>query len=421
MKTPFHDLGDPIWVAFSQLNLDPSNPRVVRDTPPGYDHPERIFAENVQNDLTERVYEVYKAEDLEAAIVAQGWVPIDPIIVWEHPGRPGKYVTVEGNTRVAVLRKVREQRIDRETKKLESLTKKGKVPSDQIREQRQTVEKLEGVIEDTERVLVYPVLAASPAELEKKLPRLLGVRHITHAKQWTPYGANLYIASLYERLFHGKFGDEEELRLEATLISQVAAMVSLSETKTRRNIQAASAFGYFKREMEDRLPEGEVFADEDQYFFELILQNKYVCQQFGFSQDRLRLPRESEEALFEWAFKYPKTGKYKNDNRNIFYERENIRLWNTMATYDNKHGTSFAAQFDIDNPQDARPMEQVEAEFLQHKTRRTPVDTLTSLLQALHQLKAETLISQAGHLGPVLEEINHLTREYLGMINRVAA
>ena len=232
---------------------------------------------------------------------------------------------------------------------------------------------------------------------------------------------NLYITSLYDRLFHDKFGEDEPLRLDPSLISQVAAMVSLGDTKTRRNIQAASAFGHFKRGYEDRLSEGEAFSDEDQYFFENILQNKYVWEQFGFSADRLHLPAEAEEALFLWAFKLPRKNQDEDENPNIFYKAENIRLWAAMARYDNKHGTSFASQFDVTNPQDARPMRQVEAEFLHHKSRRTPVDTLTSLLEALHGLRADTMISQSGHLEPVLLEIDRLTRKYLKMMRAAAA
>ena len=97
--------------------------------------------------------------------------------------------------------------------------------------------------------------AASIEELEEKLPRLLGVRHITHARQWGPYATNLYITSLYERLFRERHGEDDPLRLEQDLIAQVAAMVSLGDTKTRRNIQAALSFGHFKRGYEDLLPE----------------------------------------------------------------------------------------------------------------------------------------------------------------------
>jgi hypothetical protein len=421
MTAPFSDLGDPVQVPFSQVHLDPNNPRIAPEKPPGYNDPDAIFADPLQRELTDRVYKVYKAGELEAAIVAQGWVPIDPIVVWQHPDRPGHYIVVEGNTRTAVLRTIRNPVIQRERKKLERLTKGGKVPAEEIRQQEQLIARLEGVIAATESLVVYPVIAATAAELEEKLPRLLGVRHITHAKQWTPYATNLYITSLYDRLFHDKFGEDEALRLVPSLITEVSAMVSLGDTKTRRNIQAASAFGHFKRAYEDRLPEGGAFSDEDQYFFENILQNKYAWEQFGFSADRLHLPTEAEEALFEWAFKLPRKNEDEDENPNVFYKAENIRLWAAMARYDNKHGTSFAAQFDVSNPEDTRPMRQVEAEFLHHKARRTPVDTLTSLLEALQDLKADTMISQSGHLEPVLLEIGQLTQKYLKMMTAAAA
>ena len=196
-------------------------------------------------------------------------------------------------------------------------------------------------------------------------------------------------------------------------------MVSLGGTKARRNIQAASAFTHFKRDYEDRLPEGEALSDEDHYFFELILQNAYPKEQFNVNKDSLRLPKESEEVLFQWAFSKPRSGK-EEDNENIFYKAESVRLWNQMATYDGKCGTNFAKQLDVNSPDEARPIGVIEAEFLQHKTQRTPIDALTSLLKALQDLKVDTLLSQQEHLTPILDRIAHQVARYQKMMKAVA-
>lgn len=420
MTKSFGDLGKPITVPFSKIFLDPNNPRIAPDRGSRYDKPDEIFDEELQKDLTTRVYKVYQAGELEDAIIAQGWVPIDPIIVWQHPDRPDNYIVVEGNTRVSVLRNVRGPRIERERAKLDKFTKGGKMPAEEIKQQQRHVEQLETIIKDTDNLTVYPVVATSTAELEEKLPRLLGVRHITHARQWGPYATNLYITSLYERLFRERYGSEVPLRLEHDLVGGVASMVSLGETKTRRNIQAASAFGHFKRHYEDLLPEGEEFSDSDQYFFENILQHKYAQEQFGFTKDRHYLPDESEKALFEWAFSKPHKSEDKNPN--IFYKAENIRLWNDMAKYDAENGTAFASLFDVSSPEQAtKPMRLVEAEYLHHKARQTPLNTLQSLLEALKELKGETMITQANFLRPTLEEIASLTEHYLRMMEADAA
>jgi hypothetical protein len=207
--------------------------------------------------------------------------------------------------------------------------------------------------------------------------------------------------------------------MKPELLPEVAQMVSLGELKTRRNIQAASAFTHFKRDYEDRLPTGETLEGNDHYFFELILQNAYPKEQFGFENNLLRMPKESEEVLFQWAFSKPRKGG-EEENPNILYKAESIGLWGKMATYDGKHGTQFAKQLDVDAAEQAQPMRVVEAAFLHHKAQRTPMDALSSLVSALRDLKVDTLISQQDHLSPMLDEIAQLVERYRKMIYAIA-
>ena len=422
MTSDFSDLKTPKRVPFEKVFIDPNNPRIAPDRAARYENPDDIFDPDLQNTLTAKTYEVYNAGELEDAIVEQGWIPIDPIIVWEHPDRKGHYIVVEGNTRTSVLRRLRQARIVRERAKLKKFQKASKIPAAELRHQERLVAQLETIIATTDNLLVYPVNADTIDELEKVLPRLLGVRHIKHAQQWGPYATNLYITSLYERLFRERHGAEEDIRIEKDLVQSTGAMVSLKETKTRRNIQSASAFDHFKRHYEDRLPEGEEFSDEDHYFFELILQNTYPRDQFGFTADRLHLPEESEEALFSWAFSKPRPTNKEEQNPNIFHKAENIRLWQTMSKYDTENGTGFATLFDVSAPEKAtKPMSVVEAEYLLSKSRQKPLDTLQSLLKALKEIKGETMIFQAEYLQPTLKEIAELTEHYLKMIDADAA
>ena len=418
-QTPMSDLQDAKLVPFDKIHLDPNTPRIAPENPPGYLDDNALFAEDLQQTLEERVRAVYDVANLEDSILAHGWVPIDSIIVWEHSHRPGHYIVVEGNTRTVALRALRGGRLERERKKLEKLKKTPSRFEEELRVQQDLVDRLETITSQTDQLRVFPVAAKSVDELQTILPRLLGVRHISHAREWKPYATNLYILSLYERLFRSRHGDKVTLRLEDDLVNEVASMVSLGGTRARRNIQAASAFTHFKRDYEDRLPEGETLSDEDHYFFELILQNAYPKEQFNVNKDSLRLPKESEEVLFQWAFSKPRSGK-EEDNENIFYKAESVRLWNQMATYDGKSGTNFAKQLDVNSPDEARPIGVIEAEFLQHKTQRTPIDALTSLLKALQDLKVDTLVSQQEHLTPILDRIAHQISRYQKMMKAVA-
>lgn len=416
---PISELLDAKMIPFDKVFLDPNNPRIAPENPPGYENPETLFAPELQTNLENRVRAVYDVPNLEDSIVAHGWVPIDSIIVWEHPKKPGFHIVVEGNTRTVALRALHGERLERERKKLEKLTKTPSRFAEERKVQVELVQKLEAIVEKTTMLRVFPVAAKSVAELQAILPRLLGVRHISHAREWKPYATNLYILSLYERLFRERHGEKGDLRLDDDLVNQVGNMVSLGGTKTRRNIQAASMFTHFKRDFEDRLPEGEELSDEDHYFFELILQNAYPKEQFGVTKDSLRLTSEAAEVLFQWSFSKPRNGK-EDENDNIFYKAESIRLWNQMATYDGKTGTNFAKQLDVNVPEEGRQIRVIEAEFLQHKTQRTPIDALTGLLKTLQELKVDTLVSQQEHLGPILKKISQLVSSYHKMMKAVA-
>jgi hypothetical protein len=411
-----NDLKKPKEVKFDHLYLDPNNPRIAPESPPGYDDPDRIFESVLQEELVKKVQEVYNVADLEASIVAHGWVPIDAILVWEHPDATDHYIVVEGNTRTVALKNIRE-RLEREKAKLDRIERsKSGYAEEHKEEQRQLVSRLQQIVDDTKEVQVFPVNASDSLALEEKLPRLLGVRHISHAQQWTPYALNLYILSLYRQVYQTKYGPDEPLRIEAELAKQVGDKVSLGETKTRRNIQAANAFSHFKLRYIDRLPDGEGFTDSDQYFFEQILQNKYPQDQFGFGDD-LKLSDEMEEVLFQWVFSKPRNG---DDNENILRKAEDIRLWARVKRYDDEKGTSYHTLIDVEQPEKARRMAEIEADYLTHKARISPLDNLAALIDALKEVKADAILYQASHLKPMIDEIVMVATKYKKMIEATA-
>jgi len=408
------DLGKPIPVPFDRIALDPNNPRVAPEERPGYDKADAIFSPDVQQALNQRVEDVYDVPQLEHAIVTQGWTPIDAILVWEHHRKKGHFVVVEGNTRTVVLRRIR-ARVAKERDKLKRMESKAKqYAKKEIDAQRRLVADLEQIITDTNELQVVPVLATSPAELEKKLPRLLGVRHVTSAMHWKPYATNLYMLSLYEKLFEEHYPGEM-LALKPELIEIVGNLVSTNPTKTRRNIQAASAFSHLKARYEDQLSEGDEFGPDDQYFLENILQNKHAQEQFQFGKEELHLPPEMEEVLFQWAFKYPRSDA--DDSKNVLRKAEDIRLWAKMKRYDDTHGTTFASRLDVEKPEDAVPMGTVELEFLERQRATTPLDTMRSLVEKLEDIKAQSLHSQASHLRPLLARIIAQSQTFIDMID----
>ena len=303
------DLKPAVRVPFDRLYLDPNNPRLGATRQPGYEDTEKLFDERTQRKLEARMRKTYKAlKDLVASIVNMGWMPVDAILVWEVPQAPGHYIVVEGNARTTALRTIREEHA-REQARLHKARADKLLDPETQKELGDRVERLAAVIDATSALEVLPVAAPSAAELARTLPRLLGVRHISHAQQWKPQATNVYIYSLYRQLFHETYGPEEKLRLEEALLRETGGMVSLNSWKVRKSIQAAVAFARFRAVYEDRLPKGERFQETDQNYFLYLFEPGFAREQFGLTDSDLWLSRESEEVLFAWAFGKPRAGR----------------------------------------------------------------------------------------------------------------
>jgi hypothetical protein len=414
------DLKKPISAKFDDLYLDPNNPRIAPESRVGYEDDNLIFADDVQSGLGARMLHHFGnlIAGLEDSIIAQGWQPIDSMLVWEHhKTKKHHYVVLEGNTRLVTLRRIRE-RLPQEREKLAKMKAgKSKYTQRELDNQAAYLAQIEAVVSATDELIVYPIDADSPEELEEKLPRLMGVRHITHAQPWPPYAENLFILHLYEKLFRERYSDGRDLGIENDLVTKVGQKVSIKERKTRQRIQAASAFSHFKRRFEDQLAEDDEFIDDDQYYFTNILENKYAAEQFRLSPDRLTLDDDMEDVLFQWAFKHPR--KQGDDNQNVLRIAEDIRLWSGMKKYDDKNGTAFATRLNVEEPDDATEMKITEAEYQSHKAQISPMTTVRSLLKPFKEMDVDTLLSQASHLRPMLEELRDRSDKYLTMIDAV--
>lgn len=405
-----------VKVPFDNLYLDPNNPRISPSDRPGYDDPDKIFSDTIQTKLLQRVKDIYQPENnLVPSILTQGWVPLDRMLVWKHPNTKGNYIILEGNTRKTSLKIIRDKILPSENNKLERMrSKSAKYAGKDLQDQENLVSKILEIVEDTKRLEVVVVDAETTEELEEKLPRLLAVRHVSHAKEWTPYALNLYILSLYERLFAERHENIEALRLEPDLIRQVGDMVSLGATKTRRNLQAASAFSKFKRDYEDKLTEGDEFSDSDQFYFDEILSHKYAYEQFGLTNDKLILEDEMATALFEWAFRFPRGQG--DENQNILRKAKDIGLWAKMKKYDDEKGTSFASRLNVEDPSNADKMDLLEAQYQTHKVSVSPIDNIESLLKTFGEIRADQLLEQASHLKPMLKQLKGKAEQYLKII-----
>ena len=227
-----------IKVPFDSLYLDPNNPRLAPDHPPGYEDSESLFEKDLQTFLEKRVEEEFGVDELLQAVIGQGWMPIDAIVVWEHPDGSQRNVVLEGNRRTVTLRRIRD-RLPKEQAKLERMkTGKSRVAPRELKTQEELIAQLARIVADTEAIMVLPLDAANYEELEIKMPRVLAVRHITGAKPWGNYAEDLWLLQRYEQLFAEEFPGKD-LRWEPAAITRVADEASLSAVAARRQTHDA--------------------------------------------------------------------------------------------------------------------------------------------------------------------------------------
>ncbi len=410
-----------ISVPIEKLYPDPNNPRLAMDESPGYQNVAGLFDETTRKRIFEELGDsAYDVDGLVEAVVGQGWMPIDRIIVWQHPDDQERYVVVEGNRRRLALERVRGAELDKARKKLARMQGKSTTyPAQQVEQQQELVTHLEAIMADTNTLAVVPINAATVEELEHKLPRVLAVRHITGAKEWGNYAEDLWLLNRFHQLYDDKHGGPASFWDPGT-IQQVAEEASLSEVKAKRQLKAASWFSHFRAEWEESLPADEEFKKTDYYLFENISRKPTVRQWLNIDDNALTLPPEAEKVLFEWVFAKPR-GKTADDNENVFYRHENVLLWDQMKRYDDDNGTAFAARFDVENPDDAPTMHEVEAEWLMHKARKKPHALLDDLLRRLGDITADTLATEGRVLRKQLEQVADYASKYIKMIDAAEA
>jgi hypothetical protein len=390
-------LRTPIAVALDQLYLDPNNPRLAREERPGYANPAAFFGEEAQLALEGQLRHRYRLAGLVRAILGMGWLPVDAILVWEPPQMPGRYLVIEGNTRVVALRTIC-RGLERETARL--LRARALGDGAQMEDAADRVARHERVVRACEAIEVRPVEARSPAELAETTPPLLGVRHLAHAQEWSAWAVNLYLLSLYRQIWAAEHG-RAPLRLEEAILARVAANAALSASKARRAIQTATAFLHFRDRFFGQGAGAESLTDDHQAFFARLLEPGHARVRFRIGDDDLALATDMEEVLRRWAFSQPR----------ILRSADDIRLWNRLARYDVKHHTGFAARLDPEQPERARPMAETELDYLAHRGAQSPVEALRGLVERLRHLDLATLRSQREEIAPLVEEVLHRARD----------
>src|SRR5438093_408227 len=103
-QAPFEFEGEDISV--SKLLLDPNNYRFLDRKKFKKKATNRSHEESVQRATLESLEQSYQLDELKHSIITNGYVPMERIIVVPYPSRPGYFLVVEGNRRIAALKSI---------------------------------------------------------------------------------------------------------------------------------------------------------------------------------------------------------------------------------------------------------------------------------------------------------------------------
>src|SRR4029077_799310 len=88
-------------IAVSKLLLDPNNYRFLDRKKFKKKAATRFHEDSVQRATIESLEQTYQLDELKHSIVTNGYVPMERIIVVPYEPKPGYFLVVEGNRRVA--------------------------------------------------------------------------------------------------------------------------------------------------------------------------------------------------------------------------------------------------------------------------------------------------------------------------------
>ena len=408
-------LKSPIEVQIENLYLDRNNPRLApehRD----YNDGSFLFDADAQEELMQEILnEAHGLQDLIDVIIQQGWCPVDQIIVWEHPSQKGKHVVNEGNRRTTALKQIRGPIHAKAVRDFEKWSKKREEHPDRFREAEDFLQKVNAVIEATQPLTVVPVSAVTAEELKHDLPRILAVRHINSARDWHGYPKAKWLLAQY-REYERAIGAPTDA-WDGELIKRVSGENSVNPVECKKVLRAVSLYEDFIAIWGEDLPDGEEFKESDFYLFELISQVAWFRDdvlQLGL--ERRTFTDDASKALFEWVFKLPR-GDIADDNDNVFYRHENVRLLNTMRNYDDKTTTtSFAKGYKLEDYQNAPRVREQEARYLQHKNQQGSDILLRDLIEALDRISMGEARRGSEYMTAQLEQLQSIVSEQLRMI-----
>jgi hypothetical protein len=159
-----------IAVKYDHLVLDPNNPRFITRQEDKIGEEDFLGQDTSGKTADKMSKERYKITELANSIKQNGWLPVDYIFVRKLQDQKDLYVVLEGNRRVTAIREIMNDE---------------KLDDPKLKTRLKSIEVME-VLD-----------AGSPAELQKRISYLLGVRHHGSLKKWTPFAQAHNIMNRY--------------------------------------------------------------------------------------------------------------------------------------------------------------------------------------------------------------------------------
>ncbi len=240
-KAPFDFEAQDILVA--KLLLDPNNYRFLDRKKFKKKAATRFHEESVQRATLESLEQSYQLDELKHSIMTNGYVPMERVIVVPYSAKPGTYLVVEGNRRVASLKSI-------------------------LKEEQEGVTVLTPDRRASFSKIPCAVLKSSGASLKHAERIIMGIRHIAGPKEWGAYQQALLVSEMK---------DDESLEFK-----DIGEMLGISSVEAARRYRA---IGALKAMEQDALFSKKAEPAFYRLFHELVALPE-VRARFGWSTDK---------------------------------------------------------------------------------------------------------------------------------------
>lgn len=282
----------------ANIYLDNKNPRLaeIREPPEWED----VTDGKVQEDIIEVMYSGdFEMEELQNSILQNGFLPIDKMVVRPLEDEEEKYVVVEGNRRLAAIKKIQEMY------------------------EGQGISEVEEVLSDLHTLEVLVLDEGKVENPETAIALLQGIRNISGLKEWGAFQK----AEAIEKLYSSGYD-----------LNKISKALGMSKRMIRRYRKAYNAFLQM-REDEDF---GEEWKPELWSYFEEAVRTPAIRGWLDWNDSRKIFESDEKSTFYTWV-----VGD--EEGRRKIKESKDVRKLRELLQYkDGKYFNKLVDNEDVD-------------------------------------------------------------------------